>query len=429
MVERRRHHLGDRAGQRIHADRQHRHLRVAREQRAVRAPAGVVPAGEVGELPARRGRDDQLARVRIRERRPRPLEAVRKAENRGVAARRFAREPQLLAVAPRDRLVTLAVQHDVDGGIALEARGESGRIAVGVHHRGAVRRRDEFLGKDVLQPRHVGHRRLAMIRAEDHRVPVEELVRPSRRVDQPAHRLVATCEHCVGGVWTLNMRGVVVVGEVEDEEVEAVAGHEPAPHGGGIGVDRPARAAAHRERRAGHVRLEQVVEEEAARAVRGAGEEGNGRPVRRPAAIARDVHGGGLEPRILERLVDRHGLRPEMARVQAVDRVDQRSPRSGRAHGAERGAVLDDPPLAAVIPDEVRDLVHVRMRAGGERREADRRQRGESGDGATVAPVLGEQRERRGGLAAERLLEHRRRQPVDHDQDELLRLPNPWRGS
>ena len=32
---------------------------------------------------------------------------------------------------------------------------------------------------------------------------------------------------------------------------------------------------------------------------------------------------------------------------------------AGGAHRAERRAVLDDPPLAAVVPDEVRDVVDV----------------------------------------------------------------------
>ena len=104
----------------------------------------------------------------------------------------------------------------------------------------------------------------------------------------------------------------------------------------------------------------------------------------------------------------------------------QRLPRARRAHGAERRAVLDEPLLAAVVPDEMRDLVHVRMGAGRERREADRRQRREGRDGAAVAAVLGEQRERRRVPSLERVLEHRRREAVDDDEDQLLPVVNPW---
>ena len=58
--------------------------------------------------------------------------------------------------------------------------------------------------------------------------------------------------------------------------------------------------------------------------------------------------------------------------------------RSRRAHRVERGAVLDEPLLLAVPPDEVRDVVHVRVAAGRDRREADGRQRREGRDGAAV---------------------------------------------
>ena len=89
-------------------------------ERAVGAAAHVVAPAEVGELPARGRRDDQLARVRVRERRPGAFEAVRVVEDRRVARRREAvlarREPELLAVAPGDRLVALAEEDDLDRG-------------------------------------------------------------------------------------------------------------------------------------------------------------------------------------------------------------------------------------------------------------------------------------------------------------------------
>ena len=68
--ERGRREVDDRAGSRVDADRHHRHLGVARDERAVAAAAGVVAAAEVGELAARGRGDEHLAGVRVRERRP-----------------------------------------------------------------------------------------------------------------------------------------------------------------------------------------------------------------------------------------------------------------------------------------------------------------------------------------------------------------------
>ncbi len=98
--------------------------------------------------------------------------------------------------------------------------------------------------------------------------------------------------------------------------------------------------------------------------------------------------------------------------VSRSDRVD-----AGGADRAERRSVLDEALLLAVPPDEVRDLVDVAVGAGRDRREADRRQRRERRRGARVRPVLEQEADRRrvGGL------EHRRRQAVDHDQDDRLR--------
>ncbi len=324
------------------------------------------------------------------------------------------------SIAPCNHAVAVATENDVDGRVAVEPAREDRRIGVGVDHRGAIRRGHERVREDVLQTRHVAHRRLAVVGAEDDGVALEELVGPAGCLDQSADGLVAAREGCVRRVRPLCVRGVVVVGEVEDEEVEAVAGDEPAADRRRVGVDRPPRPVAHRERRAGHVRLEEVVEEEAARAVRRTREEGHGRPVRMTPAVAGDVDRSGRQARVLERLVDGDCAAAEVARVEAVDRVDQRLLRPGRTHGAERGAVLDEPLLAAVVPDEVRDLVDVRVRPGRERREADGRQRREGRDRTAVAAVLGEQPQRGSRAALERVLQHRRRQAVDHDQDQFL---------
>src|SRR5947209_18616597 len=58
-------HPGDRGGRRSEADRQHRHLGVEPLERAVTAAAEMVATREIEELPARRGGDDHLSRVRI----------------------------------------------------------------------------------------------------------------------------------------------------------------------------------------------------------------------------------------------------------------------------------------------------------------------------------------------------------------------------
>ena len=216
------------------------------------------------------------------------------------------------------------------------------------------------------------------------------------------------------------MRGEVVVGQVVEEEVEAVAGHEPAPDRGGIGVDRAGRAAEDRDRGAGHVRLEKVVEEEALRPEGRAGETREQRAMAGAPAVAGDVHGGRRQARVLERLVDRHRLRPEVLLVHVEDGVEDRAPGAGSADRGERGAVLDDTLLGAVVPDEVGDVVHVRVRAGCDRRQADRGQRREGGDAAAVAPVRGQEGERGRRSSLDRVLEDIGREAVDDDEDELL---------
>src|SRR5919202_6931911 len=94
--------LDDAAGKALESDREHRHERVARGERAVAAPAEVVPAAEVRELEAGRGRDEHVAGARVPKRAPGPGERVRVVEDRRVAARPPAavlrREAKLLAL-------------------------------------------------------------------------------------------------------------------------------------------------------------------------------------------------------------------------------------------------------------------------------------------------------------------------------------------
>ena len=138
----------------------------------------------------------------------------------------------------------------------------------------------------------------------------------------------------------------------------------------------------------------------------------------RPPAVARDVDRGRRQPGVFERLVHGLDVAREVLRVQVDDRVAQRAREPGGADRAERRAVLDEPLLTAMPPDEVRDVVAVGMRAGRDRAEADGCQRREGADGAPVLAVLGEEAKRR----RVGRLEHRRRQPVDDDEDDRLRL-------
>ena len=215
------------------------------------------------------------------------------------------------------------------------------------------------------------------------------------------------------GIGAEGVRGVVVVGEVVDEQVEAVPRDEPLADRRRVGVDRPERAVEKRDPGAGLVGLVEAVVEEPLRPVhrREAGDRGD---VAVPAAIGRDVDRGGREARALERLEHRLGALQQMALVEVDDRVAHALDDPGGAKGGERGPVLDKAFLVAVPPDEVRDAVLVPVAAGRDRGEADRRQRREGGDGPAVAAVL-EQEPERGCIGR---FQHGRREAVDDDQDD-----------
>src|SRR5688572_5696843 len=68
MVEHTRCNVDDPRGRGSQADGEHRHLRVAQLEGAVRATTDVVAAAEVYELDPGGGRDDEVARVRVLER-------------------------------------------------------------------------------------------------------------------------------------------------------------------------------------------------------------------------------------------------------------------------------------------------------------------------------------------------------------------------
>src|SRR5215211_7251906 len=95
------------------------------------------------------------------------------------------------------------------------------------------------------------------------------------RIDESPDRTIAAGKRLLGARRPERVGGEVVVGEVEEEEVEAVAGDEPASDGRRVGVDRADGPSSHRKRRSRHVRREEVVVEEAERAVDGPHDAGN----------------------------------------------------------------------------------------------------------------------------------------------------------
>ncbi len=203
----------------VEPGREHRHGRVAREQRAVASAADVVPASEVFELPARSGRDDHLARVRAAERAPDALEGVRvlvgseqPLVTEDAPAAIPGREANLHAGLPRDGLAMLEEEREVDTIGAVEPLGElSGRArvervdhprAVGagddglaaVGTRAPAAREDVQVGERVLEPGDALDTRLPMVGADDDRVALEERLVPPGRRHQLADRRVRTLQ-------------------------------------------------------------------------------------------------------------------------------------------------------------------------------------------------------------------------------------------
>ena len=197
-----------------------------------------------------------------------------------------AAEANLVAVAPGDRAPVLVEEDGVHRLVAVEALGErAGLFAAArepVHLSGAIGGADgdvrallaateeAEVGVGGLERSGAVHLGLAVVRAEDHVVALEELLPAAGGIEQRADRAVCVAELRGGAFRAERVRGIVVVREVEEEEVEAVPGDEPAADGGSVGVDGPRGTLAYGERRTGLVGLEQVVEEEALGAERGA---------------------------------------------------------------------------------------------------------------------------------------------------------------
>src|SRR5215212_5242614 len=110
-------------------DLEHRDDRIAGSERAVAAAACMVPPAEVGELDARRGRDDQLARVRVMERRPRTREGVGVVGSKslvaaGLPAVAVAYEAEFLPGTPQHGFAALEEQHRLGDLAAVQTRRE-----------------------------------------------------------------------------------------------------------------------------------------------------------------------------------------------------------------------------------------------------------------------------------------------------------------
>ena len=120
------------------------------------------------------------------------------------------------------------------------------------------------------------------------------------------------------------MRGEVVVREVVDEDVEAVARDEPAADRSGVRVDRPGGTVAHR--RAAH---RSRPTRTGCRRRTGEARAPYGRPAAstdaRAAAVAGEVDRGRDEPGVVGRLEHRDGAAPEMLAVHVDDRVAHRA--------------------------------------------------------------------------------------------------------
>ena len=96
----------------------------------------------------------------------------------------------------------------------------------------------------ILQTRQALDLRLTVVGAHDDRVAFEEGLGAAGGAQETSEGRVGALESLQGAFGPALVRGVVVVREVEDEEVEGVAGHQPAADDGGVVVDRPAQPGA-----------------------------------------------------------------------------------------------------------------------------------------------------------------------------------------
>ena len=272
------------------------------------------------------------------------------------------------------------------------------------------------------------HARLRMVRADDHRVVLEERVEPAGRRHQPLELAVGLRQRVDLRERPVLVRVRVVVGEREEQEVEQVVLDHVLADAAGMLVADARQAELRAARRA--ARREDVGVEELLRPVhrvpedlaRDPGQGGVARHLVPVAAAVHQVRGpGGADVGVVEPLEHGEHVLGQVLEVHVVDRVGERLLDPERLRRAEARAVLDVAPLSAVVPVHRRDLVLVRADAGGDRRRAHRRHRRERRHAVVdVLAALHQRLQRRRATGDDRALEHRRLHRVDDDEDELL---------
>ena len=136
-----------------------------------------------------------------------------------------------------------------------------------------------------------------------------------------------------------------------------------------------------------------------------------------PAAVGGDVDRRGREPGLLERLEDRLGA-PQQCRSLRLTTVSRRPCDEARARSAANEEPYSTRRSSCRFHQTRCGIPWTSgCAAGRDRGEAYGRQRRKRRDGAAVAAVVEQEAERR----RVGRLEHRRRQAVDHDQDDRLR--------
>ena len=294
--------LGDRRRRRADADRQHRHLGVLGGESAVAAAAEWLRPGEVDELPARRGRDEHLARVRVAERglgaRASRRDPSRSATSSSPSRRppprrprgRARRRPRARRRAPRPGAADVAVDHRRRGSRRSRAR---------------RRRRARA---DLLDER------LAVVGAE--RRPRSG--RGTRRARRPP-RAARRSTRRRGRAPRARRRGRAHARRSRSRGGSRRAGRSRRVSRASARSRRRTRRSSpsarlqEGDRRARPVGLVDAVEEEALRPVHGR-EARDRRQVPVPAAVGGDVDRRGREPGLLERLVHRLGAPAGAAR-------------------------------------------------------------------------------------------------------------------
>jgi hypothetical protein len=129
---------------------------------------------------------------------------------------------------------------------------------------------------------------------------------------------------------------------------------------------------------------------------------------------------GGAHVRVVQTL-EKGRLRPaQVVEVHVVDGVRERAQDAEGPHRLARGAVVDIPPLAPVVPVDRRHAVPIDRRPGGDRRGGGGRDRREDAHAlGEVGPAPEDLGEHRRLALLHRKLEHRGLQSIDNYEHKL----------